>query len=51
MKAQEQAIAKLKKPREQLYADAIKTITQARDATQLLMREGIISQAPEEEIS
>lgn len=49
MKAQEQGIAKLKKSQEQLHADAIKTITQARDATHLLMREGLISQAPEEE--
>ena len=47
MKAQEQGIARLSKTREQLYREASKTIRQARETTQLLMREGLIAGAPE----
>ena len=47
MKAQEQGMAKLKKPQEQLHAEATGTIKRARQATQLLMKEGLIAQAPE----
>jgi malate dehydrogenase (oxaloacetate-decarboxylating) len=46
MKAQEQGIARLSKTREQLLGQAAKVIRQAREATQLLMREGCIPQAP-----
>ncbi len=48
MKAQEQGIARLSKTREQLYEEASAIIRQAREATQLLMREGLIAPAPEE---
>jgi len=46
MKAQEQGIARLSKAREQLYEEASKIIREAREATQLLMREGLIPRAP-----
>ena len=42
LKAQEQGLARLNKTREQLYEGAVKIIREARDATHLLMREGII---------
>lgn len=42
MKAQEQGIARLSKTREQLYNEASKIIREAREATQLLMKEGLI---------
>ncbi len=48
MKAQEQGIARLQKPREQLYEEASSIIRQAREATQCLMREGFIAPAPED---
>jgi len=47
MKAQEQGIARLKKTREQLYEEASRIIREAREATQLLMKEGFIASAPE----
>ncbi len=47
MKAQEQGIARLSKTREQLYEEASKIIREARETTQLLMREGLIARAPE----
>jgi len=43
MTAQEQGIARLVKTREQLHDDALKTVRAAREATQLLMREGLIA--------
>ena len=46
MKAQEQGIAKLKKSREQLHAEAVNKIQEARRATQVLMKEKIIPPAP-----
>ena len=46
MKAQEQGIARLSKTSEQLYEEASKIIREAREATQLLMREGLIPRAP-----
>ena len=46
MKAQEQGITRLKKSREQLYAEAVEKIKEARRATQVLMKEKIIPQAP-----
>jgi malate dehydrogenase (oxaloacetate-decarboxylating) len=42
LKAQEQGFARLSKTREQLHAGAVKIIREAREATRLLMREGII---------
>lgn len=42
LKAQEEGVAKLMKTREQLYDGAVTIIRQAREATQLLMKEGII---------
>jgi malate dehydrogenase (oxaloacetate-decarboxylating) len=48
LKAQEQGIARLYKTREQLYEEASKTIREARETTQLLMREGLIARVPEE---
>jgi malate dehydrogenase (oxaloacetate-decarboxylating) len=47
MKAQEQGITLLKKSREELYAEAEATIRRAREAVQMLMREGFIPAAPE----
>lgn len=47
MKAQEQGIAHLQKSRQQLYEEASKIIREAREATQLLMREGLIAPAPD----
>jgi len=46
MKAQEQGVAALSKTKEELHRQASKIIRQARDVTHLLMREGIIAQAP-----
>jgi malate dehydrogenase (oxaloacetate-decarboxylating) len=46
MKAQEQGVARVSKTREQLYEEASKVIRQARQATQLLMREGCIPPPP-----
>jgi malate dehydrogenase (oxaloacetate-decarboxylating) len=46
MKAQEQGIARLSKTREQLYDHATRAIRDAREATQLLMKERYIPQAP-----
>ena len=46
LKAQEQGIARLSKTREQLYDHAAKVIRAAREATQLLMQERYIPQAP-----
>ncbi len=48
MKAQEQGIARLSKDRDSLYAEASRTIREAREAVQVLMREGLIRKAPEE---
>jgi malate dehydrogenase (oxaloacetate-decarboxylating) len=46
MKAQEQAIARLSKTCEQLYDCATRVIRDAREATQLLMKERYIPQPP-----
>lgn len=46
MKAQEQGVAKLKKGREEIHDQAAKTIRAVRDATDALMREGIIPPPP-----
>jgi len=46
MKAQEQGIARLSKTCEQVYDHAAKVIHDAREATQLLMKERYIPQAP-----
>lgn len=46
MKAQEQGIAKLKKSHQQLQAEAVEKIKDARRATQVLMKEKIIAPAP-----
>jgi len=46
MKAQEQGIARLSKTSEQLYEEASRIIREAREATQLLMKEGLIPRAP-----
>jgi malate dehydrogenase (oxaloacetate-decarboxylating) len=46
MKAQEQGIARLTRAQEQLYECATKVIRNAREATQLLMKERYIPQAP-----
>lgn len=48
MKAQQQGIARLSKSAEQVYYEARSMIQRARDATQTLMREGIISPVPPE---
>jgi malate dehydrogenase (oxaloacetate-decarboxylating) len=47
MKAQEQGIARLARTRAQLFEGASRIIRNARDATQALMREGIIPKGPE----
>jgi malate dehydrogenase (oxaloacetate-decarboxylating) len=47
MKAQEQGLALLEKTPEALYAQAEATIRQAREAVQVLMREGLIPEPPE----
>ncbi len=47
LQAQEQGITALKKSREQLHEEATHIISQARDATQLLMKERLISPMPE----
>lgn len=47
MKAQEEGVARLTKSAEQVYREARAVIQRARDATQILMREGIIPPAPE----
>jgi hypothetical protein len=46
MKAQEQGIARLSKSQQQLHDHAAKVMRHGREATQLLMREGYIPQAP-----
>jgi malate dehydrogenase (oxaloacetate-decarboxylating) len=43
MKAQEQGVARLPMSREQAYQSAAKTIQAAREATKLLLREGLIA--------
>jgi malate dehydrogenase (oxaloacetate-decarboxylating) len=45
MMAQEQGLARLSKSREQLQGEARRTIYQAREATRLLMQEGLIAPA------
>jgi malate dehydrogenase (oxaloacetate-decarboxylating) len=47
MKAQEQGVARLSKDRDSLYVEASRTIREARDSVQVLMREGLIRKAPE----
>jgi malate dehydrogenase (oxaloacetate-decarboxylating) len=47
-KAQEQGLARRSLSREQIHAHALETIRQARSATQLLMREGLIAAVPRE---
>ena len=47
LQTQEQRIATIKKSREQLHAEATHMITQARDATQLLMKARLIFPMPE----
>jgi len=47
MKAQEEGVARLTKSAEEVYREARAVIQRARDATQILMREGIIPPAPE----
>jgi malate dehydrogenase (oxaloacetate-decarboxylating) len=47
MKAQEEGVARLVKSAEQVYQEARAMIQRARDATHVLMREGIIPPAPE----
>jgi len=44
--AQEQGIADLSKTRQQLHDHAAKVIRDARESTQLLMKEGYILQPP-----
>jgi hypothetical protein len=46
MKAQEQGVAGLSKDRDTLYEEAVKTIHNARQATKVLMREGVIPEPP-----
>ena len=46
VKAQGQGIAKLKTPEAQLHAEATRIIQQAREATQLLMREKLMAPLP-----
>jgi len=46
MKAQEQGLARVAKTAEQLHQDATQVIRQAREATRLLMRDGIIPCLP-----
>jgi malate dehydrogenase (oxaloacetate-decarboxylating) len=46
MKAQQQGIARLSKTQEQLDDCSMKVIRDAREATQLLMKERYIPQAP-----
>jgi malate dehydrogenase (oxaloacetate-decarboxylating) len=46
MKAQEQGIARLSMTREQLHGQATRAIQGAREATQVLMREGCIPHVP-----
>jgi malate dehydrogenase (oxaloacetate-decarboxylating) len=45
MKAQEEALARVSKTREQVYADAMFTIHETRRALDVLMREGVIRTA------
>jgi len=45
-KAQEQGVARIKKSAEALYTEALARIAAARDATALLMREGLIAKPP-----
>lgn len=47
MKAQEQGIARLSRERDALYAEASQTIRAAREAVQVLMRDGLIRMPPE----
>jgi malate dehydrogenase (oxaloacetate-decarboxylating) len=44
--AQEDGVALVRKGRERLYADAAKTMREAREAVALLMREGLIAEPP-----
>ena len=46
LKAQEQGLAKTMRARDELHDGAARIIRQAREATQLLMREGLIAPAP-----
>jgi malate dehydrogenase (oxaloacetate-decarboxylating) len=49
MKAQEQGVAQLVRSAEQLRAEASLSIRRAREATEALMREGIIPQVPRQD--
>lgn len=46
LKAQEQGLARVKKSRQELVDSAARKIKEAREATQALMREGVIPAAP-----
>jgi len=46
MQAQEQGVARLAKSASDLHAAATRAVRAARDATDLLMREGLIAQLP-----
>jgi len=47
MKAQEQGIARLSRSRGVLYADAERIMGQVREATEVLMRAGLIQPVPD----
>jgi malate dehydrogenase (oxaloacetate-decarboxylating) len=46
MQAQAQGVARLAKPREQVYREAAKIMRDARETTRVLMREGLIPEPP-----
>ena len=46
LQAQAQGLAKVQTPEAQLHAEATRIIQRAREATQLLMKEGVISPVP-----
>lgn len=46
LRAQEQGVARLEKTRDELYEDAARSMRDAREATRVLMQEGLIPAAP-----
>jgi malate dehydrogenase (oxaloacetate-decarboxylating) len=47
LKAQEQGVARVARSSEELYAEAWRIMGQAREATEVLMRAGLIQPPPE----
>lgn len=51
MKAQEQGLARIQMSYEELFQNAMAMIKRSRELTSVMMREGLIAKAPEDEVS